>query len=121
MNIEKIKLAMRAIDIDFDEMTSRFMDSEEMFLRYFGKFFTAAEPVVAELGEAVEQSDWKLIEERAHALKSLSGNIGLNGVFVPAKKLVDDMRENVHDTYQADYKKLKESYEGAKAVAGLLD
>lgn len=114
---EEIRAELRDVGLDTDEMISRFMDSEEMFLRYFVKFFEAADGVVDELSRAVSAGELNGIERGAHALKGLAGNIGLNGVFVPAKKIVDDLRAGKTDDYRQDFDRAYSSYATALAIS----
>ncbi len=117
----EIRSALSEVGLDCTEMVERFMDSEEMFLKYFKKFFTAADTVIQELSAAVESEDHAAIENRAHALKGLSGNIGLNAVYNPAKKIVDDVRAGQFGGFRADFAKLLSAYERSKAIAQKLD
>lgn len=117
----EIRSELAEAGLDCTEMIERFMDSEEMFLRFFRKFFEAADGVVKELSAAVEADDRSAIENRAHALKGLSGNIGLNGVFIPARKMVDDVRSGRYDSFSEDLAKLKAAYAKAYSVSKKLD
>lgn len=113
----EIRSELAKAGLDCTEMIEKFMDSEEMFLKYFMKFFSAADSVVEELSEAIEADDHAAIENRAHALKGLSGNIGLNGVFIPARKIVDDIRAGRYDSYKDDLAQLKSAYAIAYSVS----
>lgn len=117
----EIRSRLAEAGLDCTEMIGRFMDNEEMFLKYFKKFFGAADSVMDELSAAVAADDHSVIENRAHALKGLSGNIGLNGVFVPAKKIVDDVRNGVFDSFQTDLDRMKAAYSTARSVFEKLD
>ena len=76
------------VGLNVKDMIEHFMDSESMFLKYLYKFFDSADSVVLELTSAAEREDYQQMLFSAHALKGLAGNIGLNGVFLPAKKIV---------------------------------
>ncbi len=117
----EIRSRLAEAGLDCTEMIGRFMDSEEMFLKYFKKFFGAADSVVDELSAAVAADDHSAIENRAHALKGLAGNIGLNGVFTPAKKIVDDVRNGAYDSFHEDLDKMKAAYSIARSVFEKLD
>lgn len=117
----EIRSELAEAGLDCTEMIEKFMDSEAMFLKYFKKFFDAADSVVEELSAAIEADDTGAIENRAHALKGLSGNIGLNGVFVPARKIVDDVRAGKYDEYKADLTQLKAAYAKARSVSVKID
>ena len=117
----EIRSELSDVGLDCTEMVEKFMDSEAMFLKFFKKFFTAADSVVQELSSAIAADDHAAIENRAHALKGLSGNIGLNGVYNPAKKIVDDVRAGHFEYYKDDFKKLLTNYTKALSVLKKLD
>lgn len=117
----EIRSELSEVGLDCTEMVEKFMDSEAMFLKFFKKFFTAADSVVQELAEAVASDDHAAIENRAHALKGLSGNIGLNGVYNPAKKIVDDVRAGQFGGYKYDFDKLQAVYTKARKICESLD
>ena len=50
-------------------------------------------------------------------LDGLAGNIGLNGVFLPAKKIVDDIRSGDHSQCGEEFRKLQENYYKAAGIA----
>lgn len=114
---------MRLAGLDTAEMIGRFMDSENMFVRYLGLFFESADTVMPKLAAAKENKDYAEMLPAAHALKGLAGNIGLNGVYVPAKKIVDDIRADYFDDCGGDCESLMKAYDCAKNAAakeGLL-
>lgn len=113
---EDIRKQLADVGLDVSEMISRFMDSEEMFLRFFGRFFDSADDVVRQLGESVAANDAASIERNAHALKGIAGNIGLNGVYVPAQKIVNDIRAGKTDAYAHDYEQLRAAYTTAASI-----
>jgi len=115
-----IRSELSEVGLDCTEMIEKFMDSEEMFLKFFKKFFTAADSVVQELSAAIAADDHSAIENRAHALKGLSGNIGLNGVYNPAKKIVDDVRAGQYSFYKDDFSKLLTAYTKALSISKKL-
>lgn len=120
MITDEIRAELAEVGLDCSEMTSRFMDSEEMFLKYFRKFFDAADGVVNELKAAAESGDLTETEHKAHALKGLSGNIGLNGVYAPAAKIVADLRAGITGEYPNDLEKLTKAYYRALEISHKL-
>lgn len=114
---EEIRGELLNVGLDTDAMIEKFMDSEAMFRKYFGKFFTAADEVVERLSAAVENGDLEQTERSAHALKGLAGNIGLNGVYDPAKKIVNDLRAGNDADYRRDYERCRGAYETAKKIS----
>lgn len=107
---------MMTVGLNVPEMIEHFMDREEMFVKYLKKFFESANSVVLELTTAADNEDYQNMLFSAHALKGLAGNIGLNGVYLPAKKIVDDIRAGVYDDCGADFSKLQEAYYHASDI-----
>ena len=116
----QLKSELYEVDLDYTETVARFMDREDMFLKYFKKFFPAAEDTLKLLDDAITNGDNAEVERTAHALKGLAGNVGLNGVFYPAKKIVDDVRSNKTDEFRADFTKLSAAFHKAKQLAEKL-
>ncbi len=108
---------MLTVGLDVPEMVEHFMDREDMFLKYLKKFFEAADNVVMDLTAAAEKADFENMLFAAHSLKGLAGNIGLNGVYLPAKKIVDDIRAGDHNDCSADFNKLQKAYCSARETA----
>lgn len=117
---EEIRRELRDVGLDVDEQTARFMDDEDMFIKYFHKFFESADGVVDQLRTAAAAGDLGEVERTAHALKGLAGNIGLGGVFGPAQKIVSDLRAGKTDSYQVDFQQLFYSYAAALTVSRKL-
>lgn len=107
---------MTSVGLNVRDMIEHFMDSESMFLKYLYKFFDAADSVVLELTSAAEKEDYQQMLFTAHALKGLAGNIGLNGVFLPAKKIVDEIRAGDTSECGEDFRKLQENYYKAAKI-----
>ncbi len=107
---------LMTVGLNVPEMVERFMDREDMFLKYLAKFFESADSVVLELSAAAESEDHQNALFAAHALKGLAGNIGLNGVFLPAKKMVDDIRADDFSDFSEDFGKIQKMYYTAKDI-----
>lgn len=112
---------MLKVGMNVPEMVEHFMDNEEMFLKYLYKFFEAADNVVLELTAAAEKEDYQNMLFTAHSLKGLAGNIGLNGVFLPAKKIVGDIRAGDHSNCGSDFQRLQEMYYKAAEIVRRFD
>lgn len=107
---------MLEVGMNIPEMVEHFMDNEDLFLKYLHKFFDSAGNVVLELTAAAEKEDYQNILFTAHSLKGLAGNIGLNGVYIPAKKIVDDIRADDYSDCAADFQKLQKTYYRAAEI-----
>lgn len=114
---DEIRAVLLSVGLDTDAMIEKFMDSEDMFRKYYGKFFAAADDVVEQLASAVSDGDLTQTERSAHALKGLAGNIGLYGVYDPAKKIVDDLRAGNTEEYRRDFEVCRKAYETAREIS----
>lgn len=114
---KEIRAELLNVGLDTDAMIEKFMDSEEMFRKYYGKFFASADEVVKKLAEAVADGDLAQTERSAHALKGLAGNIGLNGVYAPAQKIVNDLRAGNNGEYRRDFEACRKAYETARNIS----
>ncbi|MGN1120565.1 MAG: Hpt domain-containing protein [Oscillospiraceae bacterium] len=114
---EEVRRALADVGLDTEEMTARFMDNEAMFVKYFLKFFPSSEHIVEELRIAVRSGDLEQIERTAHALKGLAGNIGLTGVYLPAQKIVNDLRAGKTDSYALDFMQAYDAYAKAFSIS----
>lgn len=117
---EQARNALAAVDLDVDEAIEKFMGSEDMFRRFFGKFFDSADSVAQQLKEDALSDNFSQAERSAHALKGLAGNMGINAVFEPAQKIVTDIRAGKTCDVRADAERALAAYEQAKAALSLL-
>lgn len=108
---------MLTVGLNVQEMIEHFMDREDMFMKYFYKFFESADSVMLELTAAAENEDYQNMLFTAHSLKGLAGNIGLNGVFLPAKKIVDEIRAGDTSHCAEDFRQLQDAYYHAQDIA----
>ena len=107
---------MLTVGLNVPEMIEHFMDREDMFMKYLYKFFYAADSVVLELTAAAENEDYQNMLFTAHSLKGLAGNIGLNGVYLPAKRIVDEIRADDTSRCAEDFRQLQDSYYHAQDI-----
>ena len=114
---EEMREDLLAVGLDTKAMTEKFMDSEDMFRRYYIKFFDAAGEVMEKLSEAVSAGDLAQVERNAHALKGLAGNIGLSGVFDPAAKIVEDIRAGRTEDLLRDFDCCRSAYTAALEIS----
>lgn len=114
---EEMRGELLALGLNTDAMIEKFMDSEDMFRRYYVRFFDAADEVMERLSAAVSEGDLAQTERNAHALKGLAGNIGLGGVYDPAKKIVEDLRAGYTEDYRRDFDSCRSAYVTAKEIA----
>ena len=72
----KLRDLSQYIEIDIDEaLEERFMDSEELYVRFLKKLEAAND--LAAVAECVAQQNWPEALRKAHNLKGVCGSLGL--------------------------------------------
>lgn len=72
---------------DVEGTLDRFLGEEEMYVKFLKK--TIDSPDFQSLSESIEQKDYKGAFRLAHALKGVTGNLGL----IPIENLASDITE----------------------------
>lgn len=98
--MNEIFAKLDAIGAECESSLERFMDDEEMYLKYIREF--PEEPTMARLVKAVEAEDYSEAEKAVHALKGIVNNLG----FLPFADATVDMLEelradNIEDALDA--------------------
>ena len=79
------------IEIDIDEaLEERFMDSEELYVRFLKKLETAND--LAAVADCVAQQNWPEALRKAHNLKGVCGSLGLTRLQEQLAQLVKLLR-----------------------------
>lgn len=86
---------LRAAGIDYDGALTRFMGKREIYERYLLKYLNDDHAQAAK--EAFLRSDYKEVLDQTHALKGLSGTLGLTKVFEISSQIVKDLRGGCYD------------------------
>lgn len=71
-------------------LEERFMDSEELYIRFLRKLLTASD--FAALKERAAAEDWQEALRRAHNLKGVCANLGLTAMSADFAQLVQLLR-----------------------------
>jgi HPt (histidine-containing phosphotransfer) domain-containing protein len=87
MNLDQ---ALDTIGIDKNKTLKRFSGNREM-LKYFVKQFPQ-DKTIAQLKKAFPEKNWETIEDTAHTLKGISGNLGFESLYKLCTSLVDEIR-----------------------------
>lgn len=92
--------SLNSIGAETKDALERFLDDEEMYLKYVRNF--PEEPTYARLVKAVEEEDYEEAEKAVHALKGIVNNLG----FIPLADATIDMLaelrdENIDDALEA--------------------
>lgn len=103
-----------AINIDIQSMMDRFMNNEELYLRFLRKFPNNAQFI--ELHEQIASDDRKNALVSSHNLKSFTGNLSLSKLHQLFSTQVRQMRENDWDSAVSLMKDIDEEYNRIVAV-----
>lgn len=90
----------KAYGADVDGVMDRFMEDEDLLMMCLEQFVQDDE--VAQLEEKMEQKDYEEAFEVAHALKGVSGNLGLTPLFQAVCVLVESLRHKKLDNVEEE-------------------
>jgi len=79
------------IGVDKEETLRRFSGNTELMERFIKKF--PEDTTFNELQEALKAKNWTDIENTAHTLKGVSGNLGFHELYTLSAALVTAIRE----------------------------
>lgn len=102
---------LEAAGIDVEEALGRFMDNEELMLRFLLRF--PQDENFALLRQALEQGDVRRAFEAAHTLKGVAGNLSVTGVFRQTGRLVELLRAGDLAAASAAMPELEAEYDRA--------
>ncbi len=86
---------------DYDTTISRFMNSEQSYLRFLDMLFE--DENLRKLGEALDVGAFAEAFEAAHTLKGVAGNMGLTPLYQAVCAIVEPLRAGKDDV---DYREL---------------
>ena len=84
-----------AYGADVEGVMDRFMDDEDLLMTCLDQF--VADDEVEQLKEEMDKGDYEQAFEVAHALKGVSGNLGLTPLFQATCVLVEALRHKEYD------------------------
>lgn len=99
---------------DVDTALGRFMGNEGMYQKFLGRFLDDAN--YEKLGQHLQTGDYEEAYKCAHALKGVTGNLGLDSLYHKVSDLVEELRGKASadvNAAQADalWQELKRVYE----------
>lgn len=75
---------------DVNTALGRFMGNENMYQKFLGKFLSDTN--YERLGQYLQAGDYEEAYKCAHALKGVTGNLGLDSLFHKVSDLVEELR-----------------------------
>lgn len=109
---EKIGVENEIIDINFGGKDHLYLKCISLFSKY---------DFISEIESAIIEKNYKLIENKAHALKGISANLGFKELFELSSKIVNDVREKTYDEIPCLFKYLKIEYERIVNILNYLE
>lgn len=99
--------ALRAVGIDYDAALARFMGKQAIYEKYLRKLPEDAHMKAA--WTALEQQDEAELLEQVHAIKGLTGTLGITGLFEQSAAIVALLRAGTREELQEKMTSLNRS------------
>ncbi len=106
MNLEKL---YGTIGSDYQTVLERFSGHDEMLAKFVKSFLR--DDTFQNLSEAARVHDYLEIENRAHALKGVAGNLGFERLHAACGELVSCVRFGCLDKVPENFHKVEKEYE----------
>lgn len=116
---EELRLEMENCGIDVAGALNRMMGNEDLFFRIMKKFLE--DESYKNLMIKLEQKDYDEAFKCAHALKGITGNLGLDPIMDADVVIVEKLRNHNMEGIEEDAKRLTEVYQKIYAVLEKLD
>ncbi len=97
---ENFKKQMEENGVNVDETLKRFMGREAIFMKFIMKF--AEDQNCQQIRDGLESRDVQTAFERAHSLKGVAGNLGIDPVYNLAAQISDLLRGKQEDEVDFD-------------------
>ena len=97
--------------MDVEDALARFLGSEAMLERFWGKFLE--DQNYARLEEAVRDQDWTAALAASHTLKGMCGNLSLRRLFLLFTRQVAAFRSGDYEAAAAQMDEIAGAYEAA--------
>ena len=98
--------ALRAAGIDYDAALARFMGKQAIYEKYLRKL-----PEDAHMDAAFEQQDDAELLEQVHAIKGMTGTLGITGLFEQSTAIVALLRAGTREGLQEKMTSLKQEWD----------
>ena len=100
--MSKLLDSMAAYGADTEGVLDRFMDDEELYATCLEEFVETTD--LESLRNYIDTKDYDNAFEVVHALKGVSGNLGLSPLFTDACVLVEALRAKEYGDIESQYK-----------------
>ena len=100
----------------WEQSVARVGDDEEFLLELLNDLNEMVEESIPQLKQALDDSDFKTIKEKAHSLKGSSGNLGLNIMYENTMNLEKSADSDDKDSALKCLSSLEEDFENLKYI-----
>ena len=112
---EDLKQRLIKLGLDVDSAVRRFMDDENMFLKYLLRF--EKERSYSDMIEALKNKEMEKAFKAAHSFKGVCGNLSMEELYKLACRQVEILRENQLDGLEENTELLSREYK--RVVTGI--
>jgi len=106
-NVEILK-HLQNNNIDTSSALERFLDNQEMYIMYIKKF--AQDPSFYQIEKYLTDKKWEQAFELTHALKGITGNLGITELFTAFSQIAVAYRKQDFTEMKDLYFKTKKKY-----------
>ena len=107
------------LGFQYEELMQRFLGNDMLANRFLKTFVD--EKTYVQLCSAIEQENYQDIENLAHTLKGIAGNLGLKSIFEDSDRIVKTIRMNQYEKVQPSFEQLQQDYHQVVEVLKQLD
>lgn len=112
-NQEYLKLLEKE-GIAIEETLARFMDNQELFIRFLRKFFSETD--LNELKRSLADENFEESISISHSLKGVSANLGVRHLYEQLSQVVAALKEDDIEAAKFHYLKVELEFERLKNV-----
>ncbi len=116
--MSKLMDALSNWGADTEGALARFMEDEELFAVCFSTFME--DTCVANLQTSLQKKDYVAAYESAHALKGVSGNMGLSPIYRATSHVAESLRRKDYRDLDEECSVVIENYASLKALTQSL-
>jgi len=99
---------MKEAHIDYEVGVKRFAGKEALYEKYLMKFLDDTH--YQDAAKAMGQNDYDEILKTVHALKGMTGTLGMDNLFEACARVVSDIREDRKEEVEEHFQTLTEEY-----------
>lgn len=116
---EKTLIILQEAQVNTEEAIARFAGNSGLYKKFLLKFLS--DDNYNRIGEAVEKNDITGMEEAAHTLKGVSGNLGMKRLYDACSDMVIRIRRGDVSGAKEVYPEIQDAYEQVCAAVKMLE